>query len=160
MNFSIFCSLYPLVQNPPAWLLVWGVWRDPRWLPDRNGEPAGGAAESTLARRGEPVGAWVLLLPEPEFRRLPNPEHPPAALHARPYHVHHRGRTLAQVRAHVTLSLSLVTQSLIRNQRSEQNHTFQLKDGTGLIHFLGSWKNYQSLVIGTLTLHSSPLAAS
>lgn len=106
MNFCIFCSLCPTVQNPLARLLVWGVWRNPRWLSHRNGEPAGGATDSTFARRGEPVGAWFHLLPEPVFRRLPHQHHPPPALPAWPHPIHHRGGTLAQVRAHLTLGLA------------------------------------------------------
>lgn len=108
--FCLFCFMCPPVQNPVEWLLVWGVWWIPRWLSHRNGEQAGWAADSTFARRGEPVGTWVHLVPELVFRWLPHPHHTPAALPAWPYPVYHRGWTLTQVRAHLTLfTMTVVT---------------------------------------------------
>lgn len=106
--FLVICFLLcPSVQDINAWLLVRGVWRNPWWFPHRDGKPAGGGAESTVARRGESVSAALIHLSESVIGWLAHPPYPLTPVPAWTYHAHHRRGSHTQVnRTKVTLRSS------------------------------------------------------
>lgn len=95
--------LYASVPYPAAGIVVWGVWRRPKWLSHWDGQQEGGGAQPAAAGGGVTHHPPLIVLSEPGLGRLAHPHSCTlTSLPARTGSSYHRRRAVTQVCLHFT----------------------------------------------------------
>lgn len=98
---TVILHIFPVcvaVPHPAAGMLVRAVWREPRWLPHRDGRQKGAGAEPAAAGGGVTDHSSIVILPELCIRWFSRPHgHPLASVPARARAAYHRRRAVTEV---------------------------------------------------------------